>query len=257
MVGFRSERGVEEGNFGPVDGRKPALNGDSYDAIAMPLDRSGNLEDAAYAQMRQALIDGRFSPGQTFTIRALAAAFGTSPMPARDALKRLVAERGLDLLRNRSVVVPIMSRQRFQEILEMRLSLEPMITLRAAAQVTPVVIEAMAADHQSMCNAVDAGDAVRYLSSNRRFHFRLYEAANTSVMHSVIEGLWVQVGPYLNQVFRSRDAGSTRTAGHHHTEVLQALRRQDGSSAARAIWSDLADAADAILSANLFSEITS
>ena len=223
----------------------------------MTLDRSGNLEDAAYAKMRQALIDGRFSPGQTFTIRALAQAFGTSPMPARDALKRLVAERGLDLLPNRSVIVPMMSRARFQEILQMRLSLEPMITVRAVALITPPVIEAMGDDHRSMCEAVEAGDAVRFLSSNRSFHFRLYEAARTSVMQSVIEGLWVQIGPYLNQVFRSRDTGSIRKADHHHTQVLKALRRQDGPAAAQAIWSDLADAADAILAANLFSETSS
>jgi len=44
-------------------------------------DRSGNLEDAAYAHLREALIGGLFSPGQTFTIRALAQVFGTSPMP--------------------------------------------------------------------------------------------------------------------------------------------------------------------------------
>lgn len=220
----------------------------------MTLDRSGNLEDAAYGQMRQALIDGRFSPGQTFTIRALAQAFGTSPMPARDALKRLVAERGLDLLPNRSVIVPKMSRSRFQEILQIRLSLEPMITTRAAARVTPAVIEAMAADHRAMCDAVEAGDPALYLASNRRFHFRLYEAAQTSVLQSVIEGLWVQIGPYLNQVFRSRDSGSTHKADHHHEQVLRSLRRQDSAAAAQAIWSDLADAADAILAANLFSE---
>src|SRR5262245_13315456 len=89
----------------PQRGRAAAADPDA--AFATTLDRSGNLEDAAYAQMRQALIDGRFSPGQTFTIRALAQAFGTSPMPVRDALKRLVAERGLDLLRNRSVIVPM------------------------------------------------------------------------------------------------------------------------------------------------------
>jgi DNA-binding GntR family transcriptional regulator len=218
------------------------------------LDRGGNLEDAAYEQMRQALIDGHFTPGQTFTIRALAEAFGTSPMPVRDALKRLVAEQALDQLRNRSVMVPLMSRSRFQEILQIRLSLEPMITARAALRVTPALIKAMAGDHAAMCSAVEAGDAARYLASNRRFHFRLYEAAGTVVMLSVIEALWTQIGPYLNQVFRVRGGSGTKTAGHHHVAVLQALRRQDGAAASQAIWSDLSDAADAILAADLFAQ---
>lgn len=232
---------------------RPDEPGVAVAARALPLDRSGNLEDAAYARMRQALIDGHFSPGQTFTIRALAQDFGTSPMPVRDALKRLVAEQALDQLPNRSVIVPLMSRARFQEVLQIRLSLEPMITARAAERVTPQLIEAMAADHDQMCQAVERGDAVQYLASNRRFHFRLYEAADTVVMFAVIEGMWMQVGPYLNQVFRSREGGTQR-AGHHHTSVLQALRRHDGPGAAQAIWSDLSDAADSILAANWFSE---
>jgi DNA-binding GntR family transcriptional regulator len=224
------------------------------------IDVSANLEDETYEQLRQALIDGHFSPGQTFTIRALAEVFGTSPMPVRDALKRLVAEQALDQLPNRSVRVPLMSRARFQEVLQIRLSLEPMIAARAAAHVTPELVAAMAEDHQQMCQAVLQGEVAHYLAANRRFHFRLYEAAATVVMLPLIEALWMQVGPYLNEVFgapqRSADPqppDSTRHAAHHHTAVLQALRRHDAPATAQAIWQDLSDAADSILAANNFS----
>jgi DNA-binding GntR family transcriptional regulator len=220
---------------------------------AAPLDRAGNLHDAAYEQLRQALMDGHFVPGQTFTIRALARVFGTSPMPVRDALKRLVAERALDLRRNRSVVLPLMSRGRFQEILQVRLNLESMITLRAAARITPPVIEAMADDHRAMCEAVGSGDASQYLAANRRFHFRLYRCAESVVMFPVIESMWMQVGPLLNQVFQSPEHAVPR-ADHHHEAVLRALRRQDGAAAAKAIWDDLSDAADSILASNWFKD---
>jgi DNA-binding GntR family transcriptional regulator len=221
----------------------------------VPLDRSGNLHDAAYERMRQALMDGHFKPGQTFTIRALAEVFGTSPMPVRDALKRLVAERALELRPNRSVVLPIMTRARFQEILQIRLSLESMIAARGATRVTPGVIEAMAADHAAMCRATEAGKPSEYLAANRRFHFRLYEAAQAPVMQSVIESMWMQVGPHLNQMFtQQKRAAATATADHHHNDLLRALRRQDATAAAKAVWDDLSDAADAVLAANHFEE---
>ena len=210
----------------------------------------GNLHDAAYQHLRQALMDGQFKPGQTFTIRALAALFGTSPMPVRDALKRLVAERALDLLPNRSVVLPLMSRARFQEILQIRLSLESMIAARATAKVTPRLIEAMAADHEAMCRAVRQGTSAAYLAANRRFHFRLYEAADTQVMLPIIKSLWMQIGPHLNQIFSAREP--TVAVDHHHNDLLRALRRQDAQEAARAVYNDLSDAADAILKANEF-----
>jgi DNA-binding GntR family transcriptional regulator len=220
---------------------------------AIQLDRGGNLHDAAYERMRQALMDGHFVPGQTFTIRALAAVFGTSPMPVRDALKRLVAERALELGPNRSVVLPLMSRARFLEILQIRLSLESMIAARGATKVTPAVIDAMAQDHAQMCEGLAAGKPAQFLAANRRFHFRLYEAAETQVMLPVIESMWMQIGPHLNQIFRARD-GATAQADHHHNDLLRALRRQDAQAAAKAVWDDLSDAADAILAANHFND---
>lgn len=219
------------------------------------LDRSINLHEAAYEQIRQALMDGRFAPGQAFSIRALAAVFGTSPMPVRDALKHLVAEHALELRPNRTVVLPHMSRARFQEILQIRLALEPMLTLRAVPRITATQIEAMAQDHEQMCEAVQHRIAVAYLAANRRFHFRLYRAADTVVMLPMIESLWMQVGPHLHQIFNSHKAATT-TADHHHNDLLRALRRQDANAAAKAIWNDLSDAADEILASNLFAEPT-
>ncbi len=218
----------------------------------LAIDRKGNLEDAAYAQLRAALIDGHFVPGQSFTIRALAGVFGTSVMPVRDALKRLVAERALDLLPNRTVIVPRMSRARFEEVLQIRLALEPQIAERAAAHVTPALVEAMVQDDAAMAEAVGAGNVARYLSSNRRFHFRLYAMADMQVMQSVIEAMWMQVGPYLNQVFREADNRGTRQAGNHHHAVIAALRNGDARAVGHAIASDLSDAANGILAANWF-----
>lgn len=226
-----------------------APGGDSADVIQ--LDRRNNLQDAAYERMRQALMDGLFVPGQKFTIRALAAVFGTSPMPVRDALKRLVAERALDLGPNRSVVLPMMSRARFLEILDIRLAVEPKIALRATAKIKPGVIEAMAQDHDAMCRSLEAGNASQYLACNRRFHFRLYEAAETQVMLPIVESMWMQIGPHLNQIFRARD-GAAANADHHHNTLLRALRRQDAQGVAKALSDDLADAADAILAGDHF-----
>ena len=210
-----------------------------------------NLHDAAYEQLRTALLDGQFAPGQNFTIRGLAAQFGTSVMPVRDALKRLVAERALELRPNRSVLLPLMTRTKFLEILEIRLKLECMITRRAAPLATAELVALMERDHETMCMAVQKGDTIAYLAANRRFHFRLYQSAQTQVLMPLIEGLWIQIGPYLRQVFNAQST-VTDSIDHHHTDILKALRRQDAEAAAQAIRADLADAADTILRADQF-----
>ena len=196
-------------------------------------------------------MDGELVPGQTFTLRGLAAVFGTSPMPIRDALKRLVAEHSLEMMPNRSVRLPRMTRPRFQEILQARLSLESMLAERAAPLIGTDVIEAMAADHLVMIEGLALGNARQYLQANRRFHFRLYESAQSVVVLPIVATLWMQVGPYLHEVFQARGQATAR-ADHHHHYLLKALRRQDPKGAARAVWDDLSDAADTILELNRF-----
>ena len=67
---------------------------------------------------------GRFQPGQTVTLRGLARSLGTSPMPVREALRRLIAERALDLGPNRSARVPVVTSAKYAEICEVRIALE-------------------------------------------------------------------------------------------------------------------------------------
>ena len=50
------------------------------------------LQEQAYLRLREALMNGHFVPGQA---RAAAEALGTSPMPVRDALRRLEIEHAL------------------------------------------------------------------------------------------------------------------------------------------------------------------
>src|SRR5882762_4954790 len=110
----------------PLRGRRTKHEAPGPGALdSPPILLSHSLHDEIYAAIRHALITGELVPSQAFSMRALADEFGTSLIPVRDALKRLVAERGLAVLPNRTVCVPRMARERFQELLQVRLSLEP------------------------------------------------------------------------------------------------------------------------------------
>src|SRR5215813_9757822 len=82
------------------------------------------LNDRAYEQIKKGLISGAFRSGQTLVIRSLADEYGISATPVREALQRLVAERNLELLPNRSIIVPILSAERFIELVRVRRELE-------------------------------------------------------------------------------------------------------------------------------------
>lgn len=204
----------------------------------------GRLHDEIYAAMRQALIVGELIPGQVFPIRTLAERFGTSLIPVRDALKRLVAERALLMLPNRTVCIPKMTRARFQELLQVRLSLETKLAHRASELIRQEDILELESINESMQAAARKGNVKAYLVANHAFHFRLYSVTNSLVMLPIVESLWMQVGPFLNGVFT---AAGTKNAHDNHEQILKALRRRDPVAVADAVSSDLVDAADVIL----------
>lgn len=217
--------------------------------VQYKLARRGNLHDEIHAALRQALLVGDFAPGQVVSIRALAERFGTSLIPVRDAMKRLVAERALAMLPNRTFGVPRMTRSRFQELLQVRLSLEAMLAQRAAERISARAIREVERVNEEMQAAVPANAVRRYLMANQRFHFLVYGAAEAHATFPIVESLWLQVGPFLSGVFTQ---AGTRHAHDNHTQVLKALRRRDPLAAAEAVRSDLAEAADVILASNAF-----
>src|SRR5262249_18516943 len=82
------------------------------------------LNDRAYDEIKKGLMAGKISPGQPVVIRTLAENYGISATPVREALQRLVAERLLEMLPNRSIAVPELSAEKFVELVRIRTALE-------------------------------------------------------------------------------------------------------------------------------------
>jgi DNA-binding GntR family transcriptional regulator len=212
--------------------------------LDVPKLQRNTLNEEVYQQLKQALMTGRISPGSTMTIRSLAASFGISPMPVREALRRLVAEHVLMLLPNRSVSLPIITRERFREITRIRTSLEGLASEEAAAFIPPDDIRAMSKLNDEM-ETEDAAQSADYLVMNREFHFRLYRNCRMPTLILIIESLWLQIGPLLT-IQQMRSASTGVLVQSHHRRALKALKKRDAKETRDAIVSDIEDAAKII-----------
>jgi DNA-binding GntR family transcriptional regulator len=201
------------------------------------------LHERAYDEVKKAIMGGAIAPGAPMTIRALAKALGTSVMPVREALRRLVAERALELLPNRSVTLPVMTAAKFEEIVRIRLALEGMMAETAAKHITPDELKRMTRINDEMIAKVRQG-AKKYLALNQEFHFQLYLAARMPQAMSIVETLWLQIGPFLHHV--DTEIGAPDFLDHH-AGMLKALGKRDGVKARAAIEADIGEAATIIL----------
>jgi DNA-binding GntR family transcriptional regulator len=224
--------------------------------IAAPPILSGpernTLQLRVYRALANGLKTGMFKPGEAVTLRSLATRLGTSAMPVREAVSRLIAERALVLLPNRSVIVPRMSRARFIELSRARKLLEGMVGEAAACEwATPALLRQLSESNDAMKRCIEADDLQGALSHNTAFHFTLYRAARMHVILPLIEMLWLQAGPFLAL---SLLTPGTRWSARYHQAALTALRGGNGAAARRAIEDDIEETTEQLLKRAIFEE---
>lgn len=190
------------------------------------------LQERVYLELRNALYLGRFVPGAGLTIRSLASALGTSPMPVREAIQRLVAENALVQMPNRTIRVPPFTADVFDELIRIRMAIEGYAAQRAAQRSTPELCARLRKINVSFGEAVAADDAARILETNHNFHFEIYKAADARQLLQIIESLWLRFGPILAFVRNQSNSNVPFSRDVTvHERIVDALERRDSASA--------------------------
>lgn len=196
------------------------------------------VRDDAIAQLRHALITGQVVPGRAVTIRGLAATFGTSPMPVREAIRSLAAENALEIQSNGRVHVPTMTEQRFEDLVRARVLLEPEAAAMALDRLDQNDIKSLTNIDDTLDESLESGDVDGYMRLNHDFHFAIYRASNSSVLLPLIESLWLQFGPFMRTVY---GRVGTVSLVDQHKEAIAAISRGDEDALRAAIKADILD----------------
>jgi DNA-binding GntR family transcriptional regulator len=199
------------------------------------------LHERVYLELKRALMAGRLSPGRKLTVRGVAHALGTSNSPVRAALNRLFAERAIDLLPNGSMIVPRMSAERFVDLMNTRMVLEGRATELATPHISAQQLDKIARLGDALDASARADNITEYLDLNQKFKFAVYERCGSESLLSLIESMWLQVGPVLNHY--APTLRRILQIDHHHA-VIEALRAGDAIAARAAIVLDIGEGRD-------------
>lgn len=179
---------------------------------------------------------GQVAPGVAMTLRGLAAEFGVSMTPAREAARRLVAEGALKLSASGRVSTPALSNERIEELAALRALIEPELASRALPRAHAALTDRMQAINAVIDEMVVKGDAAGYVRSNLEFHRTLYLRAQAPAMLAMIETVWLQAGPTMRQLYERR---TRRPAGDLHRKIIAALRAGDEPGLRLAVRADV------------------
>jgi DNA-binding GntR family transcriptional regulator len=216
----------------------PAKGAAEPDSTASPVAAEPVLRASIYEELRRRMITGKIMPGVGLSTRGLAAEMGVSQMPVRDALSRLAAEGAVAIRSKRKILVPPMTAERFTDLLDCRLMLEPEAAVLALPQITTAKLKQLREIDASLDAAMGNGDVIGYMEGNFAFHFTLYRANDRPILNRQIEALWLQFGPFMRVVY-----GRFGTANlvDQHQIALAAIEARDPDALRRAIASDIAD----------------
>lgn len=192
--------------------------------------------DQVYRALRARIMHGEVAPGQALTLRGIGKEFNVSMTPAREAVRRLVAEGALSLSSSGRVSTPELTNDRIEELAALRALLEVELASRALPRAHMALIDRLHSINTTVAEMVTKRDAVGYIRSNLEFHRTLYLRAQAPAMLAIAETVWLQLGPTMRALY-----GRLRRTEppHNHRLIIAALQAGDEPGLRLAVRSDV------------------
>ena len=192
--------------------------------------------------LRRAILNGELASGSRLVQAELAATLDVSTTPIREALRDLATEGLVHFDPHRGAIVTELSSEDLQDILEIRLVLEPMAMRQAVSKITPQLLERLKKLHKDMLAEPHSAE---WVDRNRVFHMAVYEQAVSARLASIIRNLQDASVMYIGAAVQ-RDPSHREHANKGHAEILAALEAGDAEAAVAAITPHIKIALDAL-----------
>lgn len=189
-------------------------------------DETLSLGEQAFRQLRDAIIRGALPAGSKISERGLAARFGMSAQPVREALRRLEREGLVVTLPRSGTVVAEVGPGQLAELGRIRAALEGVAAALAAERLDAAGLAALAALLRRMEAGTEARDSAALDAANEEFHALIHAAAGNAFLTRSLTSLRA-----YDHAGRHRAVGSTPRdlpkSLAEHKAIVAAFKRRD------------------------------
>lgn len=197
-----------------------------------------------YNQLRAKILAAEFLPGETLSLRGMAAKFGVSLVPIREAVFQLGSEGILIIESNKRIQVSKLKIPTFKEILNLRLLLESEAIEQACNKRPKSAVAKVEKILEKMKQTAGVNPKL-YATLNTKFHNTIYSYADSPQLEELIHRLLARVMPYIYLfAIHGRNLDS---AMESHMNMFKGFLQGDGKTAAEALCKDLQVAGEYIL----------
>lgn len=190
------------------------------------------LADRVFSEIQNAIVKGELKPGSKMSEAELAARYGISRGPLREALRRLEGRKLLTRIPHVGVRVVSLSFEELIHIYQVREAMEGMAARLAAGNMGTEEVQglkALLAEHEQQAE-LQEGRAYFQEEGDFDFHYRIVQGSRNQVLVQMLCGeLYHRVRLYRYQ-FSVTEGRPQKAFGEHH-RIIEAIEARDGEMA--------------------------
>ncbi len=187
------------------------------------------MGEEIFLALRKDILRADLAPGGRLIEEKMAARFGASRTPVREAFLRLEREGLVQRRAKGGFVVRAVVLEDMEEIMDIRAVLEGHAAARAARRATPELVERLRSALARYEKAMKAEDVGEMIAINTDFHDLLYRAAGSDRLKAIIRELRDYFYRFRRQILRLSEMG--RRSHEDHVKMVEAIAAGDDYAA--------------------------
>jgi DNA-binding GntR family transcriptional regulator len=197
------------------------------------LDRSRHAAPQVFERLRDMILSLQLTPGTVLSRTDLAAQFGLSQTPIRDALIKLGEEGLVDIFPQHATVVSRIDATAAAQAQFLRRSIEAEVVFTLAARSDPALIARLRAQVDVQTALTGSTSYLEFIEADRAFHRLMYVAAGVPDLFDLVR----QRSGHLDRLrmLNLPSVGKQRTIIRDHRRIIDAIAAGDAPSAQEAL----------------------
>jgi DNA-binding GntR family transcriptional regulator len=190
------------------------------------------------------IVHGRLAPGAALDETVIAATFGVSRTPIREAIRQLEAIGLVEARAPKGAVVAALSERQLDDMFAVMAEIEALCAKWSAVAMTATERRNLLALQAESERQVWAGSREDYVAFNNRFHEAIYAGAHNAFLAELAVAVRKRCAPFRRAQFET--LGRLAKSHGEHGAVVTAIQRGDAEGAARAMRAHIAVVRDAV-----------
>ncbi|MBR6328413.1 MAG: GntR family transcriptional regulator [Lachnospiraceae bacterium] len=183
--------------------------------------------------LRQAILTGRFMPGDRLMEIQLASQMGVSRTPVREAIKQLSEEGLVNMVPNRGAYVSDISEKGVMDVLEVRRTLEGLAVSRAVRRIDSEGLKRLNEAREKCAGAFSEGEYHEMAEADICFHDVILKATGNDRLVEIMNNLADRIYRYRYEFIR--DPGHHQAIILEHDRVYEAISERNEDEAVAAM----------------------